>query len=93
MAHVEVVGAPHPRLDECVAAFVELAPGTAATEAELIDHCRGSIAHFKVPRHVRFVEPGAWPLSATKVSKAALRERIGELHLPPPNGVAPGVPS
>jgi hypothetical protein len=42
---------------------------------------------------VRFVEPGAWPLSATKVSKAALRERIGELHLPPPNGVAPGVPS
>jgi acyl-CoA synthetase (AMP-forming)/AMP-acid ligase II len=93
VAHVEVVGAPHPRLDECVAAFVELSPGAAVTEAELIDHCRGSIAHFKVPRHVRFVDPGAWPLSATKVSKAALRDRIGELHLPPPNGVAPGAPS
>jgi len=76
VAHVEVVGAPDPRLDEVVAAFVEVASGERVTEADLIDHCRGSIAHFKVPRHVRFVAPGTWPMSATKVSKAALRERI-----------------
>jgi fatty-acyl-CoA synthase len=76
VAHAEVVGAPDARLDEVVAAFVELAPGAAVTAAELIGHCQGSLAHFKVPRHIRFVATGEWPMSATKVSKAALRERI-----------------
>lgn len=55
---------------------LELVPGAEVAEVELIDHGRGSLAHFKVPRHVRFVAPGEWPMSATKVSKAALRERI-----------------
>ena len=76
VAHVEVVGAPHPRLDEAVAAFVELHPGRRVTAVELIEHCRGSLAHFKVPRHVRFVEPGDWPTSATKISKAELRQQL-----------------
>ena len=94
--HVEVVGAPDPRLDEVVAAFVELEPdheATEATAAGLIAHCRGAIAHFKVPRHVRFVGPGEWPMSATKVSKAALRQRIAEELVgagPGGAGVSPG---
>jgi acyl-CoA synthetase (AMP-forming)/AMP-acid ligase II len=76
---VQVVGIPDDRLVEVPAAFVELRPGGEATAQELIDHCRGSLASFKVPRHVRFTTE--WPLSATKIQKGPLRERmIAELR-------------
>jgi fatty-acyl-CoA synthase len=70
----QVVGAPDERLQEVVAAFVELAPGASVSEQELVDYCATRIARFKVPRHVRFVEE--WPMSATKVQKFRLRDRI-----------------
>jgi acyl-CoA synthetase (AMP-forming)/AMP-acid ligase II len=70
----QVVGIPDERLDEVPVAFVELREGASATEEELIEHCRGAIARFKVPRHVRFVTE--WPMSATKVQKYKLRERM-----------------
>jgi acyl-CoA synthetase (AMP-forming)/AMP-acid ligase II len=81
----QVVGVPDERLQEIPAAFVELAPGAAATEAEIIDYCTGAIASFKVPRHVRFVSE--WPMSATKIQKFRLRERLidelsGAEHVP-----------
>jgi fatty-acyl-CoA synthase len=69
-----VVGAPDRYYNEVPAAFVELRPGMAAGEAELIDFCRGRIATFKVPRYVRFVTE--WPMSATKIQKHALRESL-----------------
>jgi fatty-acyl-CoA synthase len=69
---VQVVGVPDPRLEEVPVAFVELKPGACATEAEIIGFCRGRIAGFKVPRHVRFVTD--WPMSSTKVQKFRLRE-------------------
>ena len=56
------------------AAFVELAPGATATEADLVEFCRGRIASFKVPRHVRFVDE--WPMSATKIQTHRLRESL-----------------
>jgi acyl-CoA synthetase (AMP-forming)/AMP-acid ligase II len=71
---VQVVGAPDERLGEVVAAFVELAPGREATAEELVDHCRGRIASFKVPQHVRFVDE--WPMSATKIQRFRLREQL-----------------
>ena len=52
------------------------APGTSASEQELIEHCLGAIATFKVPRYVRFVEE--WPMSGTKIQKFVLRERIAD---------------
>lgn len=70
----QVVGMPHPRYQEVPAAFVELKPGARLSEAEVIDFCRGRIASFKVPRHVRFVE--AWPMSASKIQKFKLREML-----------------
>jgi fatty-acyl-CoA synthase len=70
----QVVAAPDARYIEVPCAFVELAPGASATEQELIDHCLGSIATFKVPRYVRFVRE--WPQSGTKIQKHRLRERI-----------------
>jgi acyl-CoA synthetase (AMP-forming)/AMP-acid ligase II len=73
---VQVVGIPDDRLVEVPAAFVELLPGQQATGEELIAHCRGRIASFKVPRVVRFVEPGGWPMSATKIQRFRLRDEL-----------------
>lgn len=72
----EVVGKPHPELDEVPVAFVELRAGHSATEAEIIGFCQGRIARYKIPVEVRFVAADAWPMSATKVNKRALREML-----------------
>jgi fatty-acyl-CoA synthase/long-chain acyl-CoA synthetase len=72
----EVVGRPDPRLDEVPVAFVELRPGMLATEAELIDFCKGRIANYKVPRAIHFMTAVDWPMSATKVNKRELRTRL-----------------
>jgi fatty-acyl-CoA synthase len=50
------VGVPDERFGEKVTAAVELHPSAQATEAELIDHVRGRLAAYKVPRHIRFVD-------------------------------------
>ena len=75
----QVVGIPDDRYAEVPAAFVELADGASATERELIDHCRGKLASFKLPRHVRMVQ--SWPMSTSKIQKFKLRgELIDELE-------------
>lgn len=73
---VEVVGAHDPRLDEVPVAFVEVRAGHELTERELIEFCTDRIARYKIPRAVRFVEPGTWPMSATKINKRALRAML-----------------
>jgi len=70
----QVTGIPHPRYVEVPAAFVELADGTNTSEAELIAHCTGKLAGFKLPRHVRFVTE--WPMSASKIQKFRLRDML-----------------
>jgi fatty-acyl-CoA synthase len=72
----QVVGIPDDRYVEVPAAFVELNPGAAADPQALIDHCRGRIASFKLPRHVRFVE--SWPMSTSKIQKFRLRRELCE---------------
>ena len=72
----QVVPIADPKYDEVPVAFVQLRPGAAVSEAELIAFSRGAIASFKVPRHVRFVSE--WPMSATKIQKFVLRQRIAE---------------
>jgi fatty-acyl-CoA synthase len=72
----QVVGIPHPRLIEVPAAFIELEPGKTADEEELIAFCKGQIAGFKIPRHVRFVEE--WPISSTKIQKFRLQDQLTE---------------
>lgn len=74
VAICQVVGVPDMRLDEVPAAFVQLRPGHTTDEAEVIEHCRGRIASFKVPRYVRTVDE--WPMSATKIQKFRLREQL-----------------
>lgn len=71
---VAVVSAPDDRYGEVPAAFIEVTPGASLTESEVIAHCKGAIASFKVPRHVRFVD--SWPMSGAKIRKVDLREII-----------------
>lgn len=70
----QVVGLPDERYVEVPAAFVELAEGAEASEAELIAHCKGKLASFKIPRHVRVVSE--WPMSTSKIQKFRLRDSL-----------------
>jgi fatty-acyl-CoA synthase len=68
-----VVAVPHERWGEVPKAFVCLKPGESASEGELIDFCRGRLAHFKCPKAVEF---GELPKTATgKIQKFRLREK------------------
>jgi fatty-acyl-CoA synthase len=68
----QVIGVPDDVYHEVPVAFVELIDGRRVTEAELVAHCQGHLAGFKIPRAVRFITE--WPLSATKVQKFRLLE-------------------
>src|SRR5262245_28252376 len=69
-----VVGTPDARLSEVAVAFVQREAGHALTEGEVIEHCRGRLASFKIPRHVTFVDE--FPMTSTgKIQKVRLRER------------------
>jgi fatty-acyl-CoA synthase len=62
---------------ESPCAFVTLREGAAATERDLIDHCRAILAHFKCPKTVVFTE---LPKTSTgKVQKNVLRDRAKAL--------------
>ena len=71
---VAVVSAPDRKYGEVPAAFVQLKPCANATEAQLVAHCKGRIASFKVPRYARFIDE--WPMSDAKIRKVELRELI-----------------
>jgi len=72
----QIVSAPHERLVEVPAAYIELEDGGSATEEELIAFCKGKISSFKIPRYVRFVTE--WPMSTSKIQKYKLRDDIAD---------------
>ena len=78
---VQVIGVPDVKYGEQVMAWVKLREGAGATGEDIKDFCRGRIAHFKVPRYVKFVD--SFPMTATgKIRKVEMREvSIGELGL------------
>jgi fatty-acyl-CoA synthase len=70
---VQVIGVPDEKYGEEIMAWVKLREGQAATEDEIRDYCRGQIAHYKIPRYVRFVD--AFPMTVTgKIQKFLMRE-------------------
>ena len=72
----QVVGIPDARLQEVPAAFIEIHSDSDVSEQEFVDFCRGEIASFKIPRHIRFVTE--WPMSTSKIQKFPLRDRLLE---------------
>jgi fatty-acyl-CoA synthase len=81
IADVSVIGVPDKKFGEELCAWIILKPGEALTPEAVRDFCQGQIAHYKIPRHIRFVE--AFPTTVTgKVQKFAMREAmIAELDL------------
>ena len=78
---VAVVGVPDDRMGEELCAWIRLRAGSSGDAEEVRAFCRGRIAHYKVPRYVRFVD--AFPTTVTgKVQKYLIREAmIAELDL------------
>jgi fatty-acyl-CoA synthase len=73
ISDVQVIGVPDAKYGEEVVAWVKIKPGEQLTEDELRDYCRGQIAHYKIPRHIKFVE--AFPMTVTgKVQKYLMRQ-------------------
>jgi fatty-acyl-CoA synthase len=69
-----VVALPDPKWGEVPCAFVELKPNAQALESDLIEHCRGLLARFKVPKRVVF---GELPKTSTgKIQKFMLRDQV-----------------
>ncbi|MDH3761400.1 MAG: AMP-binding protein [Gammaproteobacteria bacterium] len=78
IAEVAVFGVPDKRLGEQVAAWVQLHAGENISAEEIRDFCRGSIAHFKVPEYIQFVDK--FPLTVTgKLQKFKMREAMVDL--------------
>ena len=78
---VNVFGVPDAKYGEEVCAWIVLTPGQQATEDEIREFCKGQIAHYKIPRYIRFVTE--MPMTVTgKVQKFVMRDRmIEELKL------------
>jgi fatty-acyl-CoA synthase len=72
----QVVAAPDARYGEVPAAFLELKQEGSIDAQDVVEFCLDRIATYKVPRYVRFVRQGEWPMSGTKIQKFVLRERI-----------------
>jgi acyl-CoA synthetase (AMP-forming)/AMP-acid ligase II len=74
-----VIGVPHPLSGETVWAYIERQPGAAFSETDVLTHCRGQIAPFKIPEQVRFLDH--LPTSAIgKVQKYLLRQMAQAEH-------------
>ncbi|MFO1272260.1 MAG: AMP-binding protein [Rubrivivax sp.] len=72
---VQVFGVPDAKYGEEVCAWIVPRPGATLTAEEIEAYCRGRIAHYKVPRHIRFVP--AFPLTATgKAQKFVMRDAM-----------------
>jgi fatty-acyl-CoA synthase len=68
---------PDDRFGEELCAWVRLQPGEMADEEEIRAFCRGQIAHYKIPRYVRFVDD--FPMTVTgKVQKFLIRKAMIE---------------
>ncbi|PNG88301.1 AMP-binding protein [Pseudomonas putida] len=73
VADAQVIGIPCSRYGEEIVAWIKLHPGHSATAEELQGWCKARIAHFKVPRYIRFVDE--YPMTVTgKVQKFRMRE-------------------
>jgi fatty-acyl-CoA synthase len=72
---VQVVGVPDQRYGEELCAWIIAKPGQSPTEDEVREFCRGQIAHYKVPRYIRFVRE--FPMTVTgKIQKFRIREAM-----------------
>jgi fatty-acyl-CoA synthase len=74
---VQVFGIPDVKFVEELCAWIILKSGETATEDDIRGFCQGQIAHYKIPRYIRFVD--SFPMTITgKVQKFAMRDAMIE---------------
>jgi fatty-acyl-CoA synthase len=78
---IQVIGVPDVKYGEELCAWVRLRPGSTLTAELVREYCSGKIAHYKIPRYVRFTDE--FPMTVTgKVQKFKMRETsVAELGL------------
>lgn len=81
ISDVQVIGVPDARYGEEIMAWVQLKASEQATIEEIREFCQGQIAHYKIPRYVKFVD--SFPMTVTgKIQKFLMRQQsIKELGL------------
>ncbi|MEW2915110.1 AMP-binding protein [Leisingera sp. JC11] len=78
VSEVQVFGIPDEKFGEEICAWAIAKPGQELTGEELRDFCKGQIAHFKIPKHVRIVSD--LPMTVTgKPQKFVMREQMSEM--------------
>ena len=75
ISEVQVVGLPDRKMGEEICAWIRLAAGETCTEEDIRAFCQDRIAHYKVPRYIRFVDEFPMTVSG-KVQKFVIRERM-----------------
>lgn len=70
---VQIIGVPSDRFGEEVMAWIKVRKGFNITEQELLDYCKGRIAHYKVPKYWKFVDEFPMTISG-KIRKVEMRE-------------------
>ena len=95
VAEVAVIGVPDDKWGEMVTAIVVVAEGEQVTEADIIAHCRGKIAGYKIPKRIEFRDELARTATG-KIQKFKLRDAFwaglraqGQLAVPPAGVVSP----
>ena len=74
---VQVVGIPDEKYGEELCAWIILREGERLSEDEVREYCKGQIAHYKIPRYIRFVD--SFPMTVTgKIQKFLIRQRMKE---------------
>jgi fatty-acyl-CoA synthase len=77
VADAQVFGVPDDRFGEELCTWIRVKPGAKLSEEEVRVFCRDRIAHFKIPRYVRFVQE--FPTTVTgKIQKFVMRQRMIE---------------
>jgi fatty-acyl-CoA synthase len=81
ISDVQVIGVPDRKYGEEVMAWVRVREAASVSEQDVRAYCQGRIAHFKIPRYIKFVDE--FPMTVTgKIQKFKMRDQaIGELGL------------
>ena len=81
VVEVQVIGVPDARYGEEIMAWIQLRDGVTLEADDIKEFCQGQIAHYKIPRHIKFTDE--FPMTITgKIQKYLMREQaIEELGL------------
>ena len=87
ISDVQVIGVPDAKYGEEIMAWVKLKEGESMEADEIKEYCKGNIAHFKIPRYIKFTQD--FPMTVTgKIRKVEMREvSIKELGLESANSI------